>query len=224
MKRGCPPVSPRPNCLGRRDAALGVLVHVLYKVLEVGNRPFPHPSPAPAWRAWCRRCRMNSGPHLHFVLLCLWVGEIRPAFRRRQFAAGERLVVVTQSPARRDRCLPCGGLGGLGPLLAPGCSLGSVGDLYTSVRPSAAACRCGSPVPAHQTSIFRFARFRADLRVGLARLRRVILVLMPVSASNLFFISSHHRSLRLQSRLSCCACIAGCARDGERGDGGCGDA
>src|SRR5947209_8489476 len=41
---------------------------------------------------------------------------------------------------------------------AHSCNCGSDGDLYSSVRPCSAACRCGSPVPPNHTSVFGLSR------------------------------------------------------------------
>src|SRR2546425_13062239 len=88
-------------------------------------------------------------------------------------------------------------------------SCGSTDDLYSSVSPSSAACKCGSPVPAYQTSYFGLAFSAETCAIDSPEPFCVMPTLMPVSFVNCAAIASHQGIGTLQMRLSWpCACAA----------------
>src|SRR5207237_9830120 len=92
-------------------------------------------------------------------------------------------------------------------LTAHSCSSARFGDLYSSVRPSSAACKCGSPVPAYQTSYLGFAFSAASCAIDSPEPFWVRPTLMPVSFVNCAASASHQGMGTLQMTLTCpCAC------------------
>ncbi len=73
-----------------------------------------------------------------------------------------------------------------------------MGDLYSTVRPSSAACRCGSPVPPHHTSPFGLRASALIWAKVSPELLRVMATWIPVSLENSFTTNWHHSICGLQ--------------------------
>ncbi len=83
-------------------------------------------------------------------------------------------------------------------LTAQSRSSASIGDWYSSVRPSSAACRCGSPVPPHQTSPRGFCSSALIWAKVSPELFLVIATSIPVALVNSSTITWHHSICGLQ--------------------------
>src|SRR4051795_10538818 len=89
---------------------------------------------------------------------------------------------------------------------AHGCSCASVGERYSIVRSLSDACRCGSPVPPNQTSVFGFALSAISCASASPEPLSDMLTLMPVLLANTVWIMLHHSACTEQMTLSCPSC------------------
>ena len=113
---------------------------------------------------------------------------------------------------RRGRARPCGtstARPASAPTAAAACS---IGDLYSSVRPCSAACRCGSPVPPNHRSSLGFA-FSAAICANDSpgALQASVATLMPVSFSNSVAASAAPLGLHRADDAELCARAAAAA-------------
>ena len=81
-------------------------------------------------------------------------------------------------------------------------SCGSDGDRYSCDSPCSAACRCGSPVPPNQTSVFGLARSALSCASASPEPLSDMLTLMPVVRVNTVWIMLHHSACTEQMTLS----------------------
>src|SRR5512137_1539506 len=86
---------------------------------------------------------------------------------------------------------------------AHACSCGSEALLYSRLRSDSAACRCGSPVPPNQTSVFGFAFSAMICASASPEPLSDMLTLMPVVLANTVWIMLHHSACTEQMTLSC---------------------
>src|SRR6187397_610119 len=86
---------------------------------------------------------------------------------------------------------------------AQGCSCASVGERYSIVRSLSAACRCGSPVPPNQTSVFGFAFSAISWASASPEPFSDMLTLMPVDFANTVWIMLHQSACTEQITLTC---------------------
>src|SRR5687767_14339378 len=82
------------------------------------------------------------------------------------------------------------------------CSCGSAADLYSSVNPCSAACRCGSPVPPNHTSVLGLARSAINCASASPEPFNDMLTLMPLLLANTVWIMLHHSACTEQITLS----------------------
>src|SRR6476469_1614429 len=85
---------------------------------------------------------------------------------------------------------------------AHGWSCASVGDRYSIVRSLSAACRCGSPVPPNQTSVFGFAFSAISCASASPEPFSDMLTLMPVDFANTVWIMLHQSACTEQITLT----------------------
>ena len=111
----------------------------------------------------------------------LYSGLSRSAqLRGTRASSWRRARCCSRSRAARSRCRrSCSPTAS--PAAAPTVQLRERGDLYSIVRSLSAACRCGSPVPPNQTSVFGFAFSAISWASASPEPLSDMLTLMPVA-------------------------------------------